>query len=82
MSAETRHTLITLFVPMVLIWPTPGAFNFMVPVYVSNNGWAPFELCVIDSVSGLEVALIDVLVIITNTSLNLLGYLSALFLLT
>jgi len=69
---------LTLFVPMVLIWPILGAFNFMLPVYVSNHGWSLFELGVLDAVFGLGMALIGVLVIIANTGRNLLAYLCAL----
>lgn len=68
----------TLFVPMVLIWPILGAFNFMLPVYVSNRGWTLFELGVLDAMFGLGMALIGVLVIIANTGRNLLVYLLAL----
>lgn len=67
----------TLFVPMVLIWPILGAFNFMLPVYVSNRGWTLFELGVLDAMFGLGMALIGVLVIIANTGRNLLVYLLA-----
>lgn len=69
---------LALFVPMVLIWPILGTFNFMLPVYVSSHGWALFELGVLDAVFGMGMALIGVLVIIANTGRNLLAYLSAL----
>jgi MFS family permease len=69
---------LTLFIPMVLIWPILGAFNFMLPVYVSNHGWALFELGVLDAVFGMGMALIGVLVIIANTGRNLMAYLSGL----
>lgn len=69
-TAATRLPL-TLFVPMVLIWPILGAFNFMLPVYVASHGWALFELGVLDAVFGLGMALIGVLVIIANTGRNL-----------
>ncbi|MEN2395753.1 hypothetical protein [Pseudomonas halotolerans] len=76
--AASARLPMTLFVPMVLIWPILGAFNFMLPVYVSNHGWTLFELGVLDAVFGLGMALIGVLVIIANTGRNLLVYLSAL----
>ncbi|PWB37575.1 hypothetical protein DCO47_03420 [Pseudomonas sp. NDM] len=69
---------LTLFVPMLLIWPILGAFNFMLPVYVSNHGWSLLELGVLDAVFGLGMALIGVLVIVANTGRNLLAYLFAL----
>lgn len=76
--AASARLPMTLFVPMVLIWPILGAFNFMLPVYVSNHGWTLFELGILDAVFGLGMALIGVLVIIANTGRNLLVYLSAL----
>lgn len=69
---------LTLFVPMVLIWPILGAFNFMLPVYVSSHGWALFELGVLDAVFGMGMALIGVLIILGNTGRNLLVFLSGL----
>ncbi|AMB87525.1 hypothetical protein AWM79_20400 [Pseudomonas agarici] len=77
-GAAPARLPMTLLVPMVLIWPILGAFNFMLPVYVSNHGWTLFELGVLDAVFGLGMALIGVLVIIANTGRNLLVYLSAL----
>ncbi|WP_223517732.1 MFS transporter [Pseudomonas sp. GL-B-19] len=77
-AAAPARLPLTLFVPMVLIWPILGAFNFMLPVYVSSHGWALFELGVLDAVFGMGMALIGVLVIIANTGRNLLAYLSAL----
>lgn len=77
MANPARLPLI-LFIPMVLVWPILGAFNFMLPVYVSNHGWSLFELGVLDAVFGLGMALIGVLVIIANTGRNLSVYLSAL----
>lgn len=76
-AAPARLPL-TLFVPMVLIWPILGAFNFMLPVYVASHGWALFELGILDAVFGLGMALIGVLVIIANTGRNLTAYLSGL----
>lgn len=73
-AAPARLPL-TLFVPMVLIWPILGAFNFMLPVYVASHGWALFELGILDAVFGLGMALIGVLVIIANTGRNLTAYL-------
>lgn len=69
---------LTLFIPMVLIWPILGAFNFMLPVYVSSNGWTLFELGVLDAVFGMGMALIGVLIILSNTGRNLLVFLSGL----
>jgi hypothetical protein len=69
---------LALFVPMVLIWPILGAFNFMLPVYVSSHGWALFELGVLDAVFGMGMALIGVLIILGNTGRNLLVFLSGL----
>ncbi|MGN8125376.1 MFS transporter [Pseudomonas sp. 22082] len=69
---------LTLFIPMVLIWPILGAFNFMLPVYVSSHGWALFELGVLDAVFGMGMALIGVLIILGNTGRNLLVFLSGL----
>lgn len=69
---------LTLFVPMVLIWPILGAFNFMLPVYVSSHGWALFELGVLDAVFGMGMALIGVLIILSDTGRNVLVFLSGL----
>jgi MFS family permease len=69
---------LTLFIPMVLIWPILGAFNFMLPVYVANHGWALFELGVMDAVFGMGMALIGLLIILGNTGRNLLIFLSGL----
>ncbi len=69
---------LTLFVPMVLIWPILGAFNFMLPVYVSSHGWALFELGVLDAVFGMGMALVGVLIILSNTGRNLSVFLSGL----
>ncbi|MFJ7792629.1 MFS transporter [Pseudomonas sp. NPDC096950] len=69
---------LTLFIPMVLIWPILGAFNFMLPVYVASHGWALFELGVLDAVFGMGMALIGVLIILANTGRNLLVFLSGL----
>ncbi|MEN1834059.1 hypothetical protein AAIM60_14320 [Pseudomonas lijiangensis] len=66
---------LTLFIPMVLVWPILGAFNFMLPVYVSSHGWALFELGVLDAVFGMGMALVGVLIIIGNTGRNLLVFL-------
>lgn len=77
-AATGERLPLALFVPMVLVWPILGAFNFMLPVYVSNQGWTLFELGVLDAVFGLGMALIGVLVIIANTGRNLLAYLSVL----
>lgn len=66
---------LTLFIPMVLIWPILGAFNFMLPVYVSSHGWALFQLGVLDAVFGMGMALIGVLIILGNTGRNLLVFL-------
>ncbi|MEB0077589.1 MFS transporter [Pseudomonas sp. CCI3.2] len=68
----------SLFIAMVLIWPILGAFNFMLPVYVSIHGWALFELGVLDAVFGMGMALIGVLIILSNTGHNLLFFLSGL----
>lgn len=76
--ANPARLPLILFIPMVLVWPILGAFNFMLPVYVSNHGWSLFELGVLDAVFGLGMALIGVLVIIANTGRNLSVYLSAL----
>ncbi|MCM2459124.1 MFS transporter [Pseudomonas sp. CG7] len=83
-AQETSETVapaklpLTLFVPMVLIWPILGAFNFMLPVYVSSHGWALFELGVLDAVFGLGMALVGVLIILSNTGRNLSVFLSGL----
>ncbi|MFJ4193629.1 hypothetical protein [Pseudomonas sp. NPDC089534] len=77
-AAAPARLPLTLLVPMILVWPILGAFNFMLPVYVSNHGWTLFELGVLDAVFGLGMALIGVLVIIANTGRNLLAYLSGL----
>jgi hypothetical protein len=69
---------LTLFIPMVLIWPILGAFNFMLPVYVASHDWALFELGVLDAVFGMGMALIGVLIILGNTGRNLLVFLSGL----
>ena len=69
---------LTLFIPMVLIWPILGAFNFMLPQYVATHGWALFELGVLDAVFGMGMALIGVLIILGNTGRNLLIFLSGL----
>ena len=63
---------------MVLIWPILGAFNFMLPVYVSSHGWALFELGVLDAVFGMGMALVGVLIILSNTGRNLSVFLSGL----
>lgn len=80
--AASAKLPMTLFIPMVLIWPILGAFNFMLPVYVSSNGWALFELGVLDAVFGMGMALIGVLIILRNTGRNLLVFLSGLIALT
>ncbi|MBB5448363.1 MULTISPECIES: hypothetical protein [unclassified Paraburkholderia] len=69
---------LAVFVPMVLIWPTLGAFNFMLPVYVAKNGWALFELGVLDAAFGLGMALIGLLIILGALGKGLIAFLSGL----
>lgn len=69
---------LSLLIPMVLVWPILGSFNFMLPIYVSGQGWTLFELGVLDATFGMGMALIGVLIILVNTGRKLSVFLSAL----
>lgn len=63
--AQALALPLPLFIAMMLVWPTLGAFNFMLPVYVASHGWALFELGVLDAAFGLGMAVIGALIVAT-----------------
>ena len=81
-SITTQELPLMLFIPMLLVWPTLGAFNFMLPVNVAEQGWDMLELGILDASFGLGMALIGVLVIAGISGARLFAFLSAMLVLS
>jgi hypothetical protein len=64
-----------LLIPMVLVWPTLGAFNFMLPIYVTHQGWTMLELGMLDACFGLGMAAAGIMVTAGFTGTRLFGFL-------
>ncbi|QPN48001.1 hypothetical protein I5S86_11275 [Priestia aryabhattai] len=77
-DTKAQELPLALFIPMLLVWPTLGAFNFMLPVNVMVQGWSLLELGILDASFGLGMALIGVLVIAGVSGSRLLAFLSGL----
>ncbi|AMO76029.1 MFS transporter [Pseudomonas citronellolis] len=81
-QASTPALPLSLFIPLLLVWPTLGAFNFMLPVFVTQQGWDLFQLGVLDAAFGLGMALVGLLIITGASGPRLFAFLALLLLLS
>lgn len=77
-DTTAKELPLALLIPMLLVWPTLGAFNFMLPVNVTEQGWTLLELGILDASFGLGMALIGVLVTVGVSGSRLFAFLSGL----